>query len=488
LIGAKNAYGLLLDGDAFLTACVGQESGDTPYRVHWLRTMPVEGITASEPWRELQKQLKQTMLVVPSENATLVQASLPPLKSEEIRVGLLGLVLKLKGGEPEAWQLAHDRREGGEAGRNVHTGLGLELANLAPYLAPFEVTGARPRQALPGALILDQFLRGQLDGEEEGGAWNLVYVGKEEQQLVIGDAQGPRLMRSLPHDLSQGAEPEEYVERLSTEVERSNFFAQQGEASTRVQRILVCGDPALAEPLVAKLAQTDGLVAEWWRPEQLFAVDEGCASWDVLMPLVAAVVGMGSAGLNIMPVSDDQNPGRRFRRQALGVIAVACLVLLPLLGGGGHSTRRVQRRTMDSQFSQIGEARVLAEEAARNYLRDQSLLARQARIESKDPHRVDLGGLLRDLSSRIPGEAHLTTIELKQDYRGGYHLELHGECIGETAEKAQAEFLRLHRDMGASPTLDAEAEPTQLQIIGGKSGGATVTFTLRYALLEEVGG
>ena len=94
MIGAKNAYGLLLDGDAFLTACVGQESGDTPYRVHWLRTMPVEGITASEPWRELQKQLKQTMLVVPSENATLVQASLPPLKSEEIRVGLLGLVLK----------------------------------------------------------------------------------------------------------------------------------------------------------------------------------------------------------------------------------------------------------------------------------------------------------------------------------------------------------------------------------------------------------
>ncbi len=487
MIGKHNAYGLLLDGDAFLSACVGRESGEYPYRVHWLGSLPVDAIQASEHWRELSKQLKHALLVLPSENATLVQAQMSGLKNDEIRAGLHGLVQKAKGGNAEAWHVSHERRDDG-SGQELHTGLGMEFATMAPFVAPFDSLGLRPRQALPGVLILDQFLRQHLDHEAEPGPWNLIYVGREEQQLVIGDAHGPRILRSLPHDLSDGAEPEEYVERLSTEVERSNFFAQQGDSATRVKRMLVCGDPALAEPLVAQLAQTEGLVTEWWHPERLFAVDEGKASWEVLMPLAAAAVAMGNPKLNIMPVPADQNRGHRIRRQAIGVVAICCLTLLPLLGGGGHSTRRVQRRTMNSQASQIENARILAEEAARDYLRDQSLLARQATMESKDPRRVDLAGLLRDLSTRIPGDAHLTGIDLKQDHLGGYHLELTGECIGESAEQAQAEFLRLHRDMRAAAILDAEPEPARLKIIGGESGSATVSFTLRYALLEEVDG
>ncbi len=484
----RHAYGLLFEGDSFLAASVDRESGEIPYRVHWLSSMPVEGITASKPWRELHKQLKQVMLALPSENATLVQADLPSLKGDEIRLGLLGLVNKLKGGSPANWQLSYERRNDDDSGRSVYTGLALEQASLAPFVAPFDGLGVRPRQALPSMLILDQLLRSQLSGEDNPSAWNLVYIGKEEQQLVIGDPWGPRLMRSLPHDLSEGSEPEEYVERLSTEIERSNFFAQQGETSTRVNRVLICGDPNIVEPLVAKLATVETLTVQWWRPERLFAVDEGVAAWDALMPLAAAAVAMDHPTLNIMPVPADQDPSRRLRRQVLGAMAVVCLALLPLLGGGGHSTLRVQGRTMESQSSQIDEARILADETARSYLLDQSLLARQTCIESKDPRRADLAGLLRDLSTRIPEKAHLTAIELKQDYEGQYWLELKGECIGESAENAQAEFLKLHDAMSESSTLTAKAEPVHLQIVGDDNGGALVTFTLQYALQEEAGG
>lgn len=488
------ACSLLPTGDVYLAAKVvrGEES---PYEVEWLDTLRGDNPAQSSHWRDLCKQPRQTQLLLPSDAVTLLQLRLPELKPDELTQALIGTIVAQKGGAPEHWIIDHQRRprDPGDGERPAPVAaLCLERATLPPLLAPLVALEFRPARALPGAVALHDLLRGEIAEREEqpAGLWNLVHVGREERFLVIGDASGPRLLRKLPQDLSEGGEREEYVDRLFTEVERSSFFARQGDTGGTVSHVFVAGDPALADPLQARLAASDGPACERWRPEELFAVEGAAASWEFLLPLAGAASLLGGPLFNLMPRRRSGARARTTRRYlAYGGVA-ACLALLPLLGVGGFSTRRVQEDVLRRQDRQLNESRRVAEDVARAYVRNLKLLDRRNTLNQRGRPNRDIAPMLRDLARRLPDAVHLEDLELLRAEDGAYALTLHGECRGRTAELAQSRFLDLHAALDGSPYLLGARDPVTIEISSRTQHAdeSLVRFVLEYSLRGGVDG
>ncbi|MCB9516586.1 MAG: hypothetical protein R3C71_11830 [Candidatus Krumholzibacteriia bacterium] len=493
MIGKAEGYCLAPHADGYWALSLGRGDGNS-YRVNWLESMAAGRPGATPHGRELARASRRALLLLPNDSCQLIHARLPEMKPQLLRLAVLGLVRKQRGGSEQQWVVDVMRRSSGKAAgtRPAVTGLALERPSLVSLLEPLAPLDLRPGQALPQALALDVLLRRELAlSDPETGAWNLVFLGREDQYLVIGDTTGPLLVRTLPSDLSGGADRSEYLERLLTEIERSHFFAQQGDHAARVQRVLVCGDPELAEPLVLRLGQSDGPVAELWQPERRFIVDGAAAAWEFLPVLAGAAAALEGAPFNVMPPRRQDGAGWRVRHYLATGGAALALGLLPLLGGGGELTRRVQAGVIDSQSVQLEHGREAAEETARAYLQQLGLLARQQQIDRYSPQRLPLGGLLRDLAARIPGAVQLVDLDLLEDEAGAYSLVLRGECRGESGEAAQNAFLRFHDALADSPYLDGGEEPETLQIDGERDERGVrsrVTFTLRYHLSPEARG
>ncbi len=495
MIRKHGALCLAPEGDRYWATRVSRGE-EKPYRVDWLEPAPAEALLGAENWKDIAKHLRQTLLLLPSESCTLIQARIPVMKGPEITQALAGTIQKLKGGVAEHWLIDHHRRSADpDAPANTVppvSGLCLELPHLMPILEPLDALEARPGQALPAALALDALLRGEQARDEDGvTVWNLVFVGREERFLVIGDQHGPRLLRNLPQDLSEGGDAGEYADRLITEVERSSFFAQQDDATARVQRVFVAGDPAIADLLQEKLAEGDGAEAVRWLPEQLFEVEGGTASWEYLLPMAGAAAMLEGPAYNVMPRQPGKSRGRAVARYALYTGATLCLGLLPLLGGGNFATERVQDRVLNQQSIQLSESRRVAEQTALAYLKNQSLLARQELLDLHGVPRTELSATLRDLVTRMPGAVQLDALELNREITGEYTLVMTGQCKGATAEVAQARFLEFHKALAQSPYLIGEQDPVMLEIAPAgnqKTVSSLVGFEMEYRLREEVKG
>jgi hypothetical protein len=493
LIRRTEGYCLSPQADGFLALSLGRgEAGG--FRVNWLETLPAGRPGAAPHLRELTRASRRLLLLLPNDSCQLLHARLPEMRPELQRLALAGLLQKQRGGVAEQWSVDVRRRGGAKSsdGRSVVTGLALERVALQKLLQPLAGGDLHPGLGLPQALAMDAYLRRELQASDPGsGAWNLVFLGRDERFLVIGDAAGPLLVRALPADLSGGTDRAEYLERLGTEIERSHFFAQQGEQGTRVQRVLVCGDPELADPLAQRLAKTEGLRAEHWQPERSFRVEAAVASWESLPILAGAAVALEGSLFNIMPRRREDSAFWRLRRYALTGGATFCLGLLPLVGGGGEVTRRVQARVLEQQAQQLELSREAAEAAARAYVKQVGLLARQQQLDRYTPEETPLGPLLRDIAARLPGPVQLVDLDILREETGGYRVVLRGECRGRTGEQAQAAFLQFHAALAGTAFLAGGAEPVLLQIDGERDDEGSqsrVSFELRYRLAAEVKG
>lgn len=493
MIRRAEGYCLAPQADGFLALSLGRGEGGG-FRVNWLETLPAGRPGSAPHWRELTRANRRLLLLLPNDSCQLLHARLPEMKPELQRLALAGLLQKQRGGALDQWSVDVRRREGARSadGRSVVTGLALERITLHKLLQPLAGGDLHPGLALPQALALDALLRRELRAADAGsGAWNLVFLGREERYLVIGDAAGPLLVRALPADLSGGTDRAEYIERLGTEIERSHFFAQQGEQGTRVQRVLVGGDPELAEPLALRLAKTDGLVAEHWQPELAFKVETATASWEFLPALAGAAAALEGTLYSIMPRRREDGALWRLRRYALTGGATFCLGLLPLVGGSGEVTRRLQARVLEQQTQQLELSRQAAEAAARAYVKQVGLLARQQQLERYTPEETPLGPLLRDIAARLPGPVQLVDLDVTRDETGVYRVILRGESRGRTSEQAQMAFLQFHAALAGTPYLEGGAEPVFLQIDGERDDEGSesrVRFELRYRLPAEVKG
>jgi len=492
VIRRTEAYCLAPHADGFLALSLGRaEPGG--YRVNWLEILPAGRPGAAPHWRELTRASRRLLLLLPNDSCQLFHARLPEMKPDLQRLAVAGLLQKQRGGGPEQWSVDVRRREGskGADGRWLVTGLALERPALHKLLQPLAGGDLHPGLGLPQALALDALLRRELRAADSGGgAWNLVFLGREERFLVIGDAAGPLLVRALPADLSGGTDRVEYLERLATEIERSHFFAQQGDQGTRVQRVLVCGDPEMAEPLALRLTKADALAAEHWQPEQYFKVESAAASWEFLPVLAGAVAAFEGALFAIMPRRRQDGTLWRLRRYAFTGSAAFCLGLLPLVGGGSEITRRLQAQVLAQQTLQLEQGRLAAEAAARDYIKQVGLLARQAQLDRYTPAQTPLGPLLRDIAARLPGPVQLVDLDVVREETGIYCVIVRGESRGRTSEQAQAAFLQFHAALTGTPYLEGGAEPVFLQIDGERDDEGSqsrVSFELRYRL-AEVGG
>ena len=490
----RNTYGLALRGET-LSALKLKPAGKSELaRVEWYTDFGPD----ERQHAELVKAAKRTLLVLPAVAANLIQVRLPALKQREVTAAIHGLVTKQKGPSASGWKVDHFQRgtPGGSAGsgeRQTYTALYCEKKALDPVVERVAGSGLYPNTVLSSPLVLEALLRDEIAAlpKEERKSWSMVYLGRDELFLVIGDMLGPLIIRELPSDLSDGEDRDEYVARLATEVERSHFFARQSEQSFAVESVHVAGNPDLAVPLVAKLDESGSLPTRRWEPEAQFECDGSFKKWAILPLLAAAAIDPRGLPLNLFVNTKSEETGRALRSYAIAAAGTLLAISAPVILGGSLSARGVQETVMRVQSDQLGLARKQARMAAKRYLLEQSLILREQSIAANGDKDTPLAEVLRDIASRLPDRVRLTDLNLSRERESHYRLHISGEAIGKNAEEAQALYMRFRESLAQSPLIVGEEEPSFIQInaMDGKNEySSRVTFSIEYSIRKEMRG
>jgi hypothetical protein len=334
-------------------------------------------------------------------------------------------------------------------------------------------------------MVLDQFFRLAGPDREDARVWNLVFLGRQRSFLCVANENGLLLARPLPEDLSDGADPDEYLGRLTTEIERSVFFARQSEGSPRVDRIVICGDRDRGQRLVERLQDDDTHAAEFW--DLTGAVDPGDHDVDVDDQILLAMAALASAGatVNVAPAASRSLIGRVGGRRLGLAVATAAVAVVPLLTVGSVITDRVQETYLADARERLVVATELAEQAAAIYAREQALRARELYLDEYAGGRQDLDGVLLLIAGLTPPEVRYRDLQLTGG-RGRVRLDLTGESTAPTVSEAQQAFMTFHAALGAAPQLRALGEPRELEILEVEEGDTrrkTVRFALNYELV-----
>ncbi len=461
-------------------------------RVVWSETVPTQQRFGPRAQRDLGGHAGPTSVVVPGDDAAYLITPLPKLKLKQQGTALRGVLVREKGGEPGDWTIdfrtLSDREAIRRAGRQDVGMVFARTTVVNRHLDRARELGARVSHVLPGYLALDAFYRRRRPATVTG-PWNLVYLGPQLRFLCVGDPEGLLFTRTLPADLSGGAEQQEYVERLVTEIERSNFFAQQAERSLRVDRIVVCGEPELTAAVIAQLASAVEIAAEPWEPQDLFAWPEGGADLALLLPAIAAAMAMERDVPNLLPHEQRPARGRELIRFGRIAAAAAAAAAVPLVLGGSLLTGHVQQECLRTLADHESTTYERAQDATAAYLENRALLARQASLDRLTQGRVDFAGLLLDIAKRTPSSVVYQDLAITQAPDASFHLTLSGESQGRDGMQAQEVFLAFLDDLAASTRLAAIGEPSALEIAGIDAArdagtGSRVAFTLEYRITE----
>ena len=259
-------------------AATGSQTG--PWRLDALQTVSTGQRPGTALTAALAESDRRALLLMPNDRAGTAVTALPRLKSSELKRAVAGWVARETGSQArgDGRQLAgparpqrrrraaqdvfmvHARREAARPGRGGPA-LGSEAGAGAAV-----VPGAR-RVLPPG-----RSRRRDAAGLEPG-------LRRRQHQLPlrldrrVAAAGAAPAERPLP-----GERPDEYLDRLATEVERSVFFARQTEASPEIERLVVCGDPALAGGLVQRLDRDSSIPAAHWSLPDHFESERAAAA------------------------------------------------------------------------------------------------------------------------------------------------------------------------------------------------------------------
>lgn len=466
---------------------------ERPYVLEWVRDLAAGSGTGASAGTGMSWRRESVCQLLPNEDVGLMVTSLPPLKSRQMRTAIGGALLRDKGGRLGDWVLDHQvlpEREGRgpRRGRRDVAVLFVRRELVETHFDEARGLGLTPTAQLPGFLALDLLYRRHRSGGDGDAGWNLVHLGGSERFLCVGDAGGLLFARPLPEDLSGGAEREEYVERLATEVERSNYFAQQAERSLQVQRIAVSGEPELADALAAHLGASGEYEVERWRPEDLFADATGAGGWRRILPLAAAAAGLPGVPYDLLPPDSRQGLGTSARRWSLLAASSLGIFVVPLLLLGGLWTIRVQDRQLAVVTDQVHRAQDRVDEAAQAYLVHHALSARQFQVDELSVRRPELAAVLRDIAARTPAAIRYTDLSLRREADGRHRVVLEGESVGADGVEAQEAFLRFLDDLAGCARLESCQEPTYLEILGddeGRTPRSRAVFTLEYLVRKE---
>ena len=487
----RKATSLRILEQGVLAVRIATADGATPYRVVW-SALTAEGHRATP---DLQRAFGGSSgvvtQIVPNGDVSYSILPLPPLKAHQQEMALRGLLAREQGGVPGEWLLdATALQSEGRGPRNTRQDFCTAFARDAVvrrHLHRAHALGARPEVLTAGYLALDALYRRHRPDPSDEEAWNLVCLDPQSCFLCVGDGKGLLFQRDLPRDLSEGAELPEYLERLTTEIERSNFFAQQAERSLRVGRVVVCGEPELADRLVASLSASLAVPAERWRLEDLFAWPDAEVRSDLALSLAGAVIGLESRRPNLLPSEFRRDRGRSVRRGLRKVSTAGAAIAVPLLLAGGLWTAKVQRDSLAALRAREDELNTRAQETALDYLRNRVLHEREANLRLYRPDHTDLAALLADIAERTPETVIYRDLSLEREPAGGYRLRVHGESLGRDGQAAQEDFLVFLQAMRGCDRLLEIHEESHLEIAAAddeQDASSRVIFILEYRVTE----
>jgi len=432
--------------------------------------------------------------IVPEDLAHHSIFSLPPLKGRELKRAVLGWVAREAGGIPEDWDVSWNSlsplTDNSGKTRNQISALYARGAELKEALAAEPDLTQTPRHALPPSMVLDHFYRHSGNSPCDEAIWNLVFLSKDENFLVISSQESQLLTRGLPNDLSEGAEREQYLDRLATEIQRSSFYIRQGDQSPEVQRIVVTGDPDLAPKLVARLSTDDGTPAHFWDIRDSFDLQDQPIGPEFMISLAAAALPLAPLPFDLMPRAKRTLFSPLIKRRALVGAGALGAALLPILLVGSAVTARIQEDYLEKARVRHGQALFEAEEAAGIYRDHHLMLSRRDHLKSFQANRPDLESILLHLGTMAPQEINFRDLRVSEQADGSRRLVLTGESVAPTSSRAQDAFLEFQDILSRSPYLHGFSEPLELQINGSSKPGHTqrrTVFKMNFEIITDTG-
>jgi len=336
-------------------------------------------------------------------------------------------------------------------------------------MAEFESCGSRPRLLLPGYLVLDRYIRALHPAVEGLKAWSFIHLDEDGGFLCVSTNRCLLLHRSLPRDLSGGAEEDAYADRLATEVLRSVQRSRQSQANLEIGAILISGDRRVGERLASALAAAQKADISTWSIADLVEIDDPSSEGDLTIPVAAAVVAsLESWDFNLLPKRRKGSLSTAATRRIAIAAAVMAGILLPLAVGGGlvarkRSLQRLRRARADMEALQpsIDSAR----RADRIW---RGVVDRERVISEHERAGGGLERVLSDLALRTPAQVRLENLKVLR--RGGKTLlQLSGESRDDKHADAQKAVLDFVASLDESKYLERSRQTEKLTI--GETGG-----------------
>ncbi|MBN2170462.1 MAG: PilN domain-containing protein [Candidatus Krumholzibacteriota bacterium] len=465
-------------------------AGDLVFRVEWTDAIPLDA--EDHPRLKELARSREVTLLLPNDKVLLLETRLPAaLKGKELEKAIVGLAHRERGRPAAGWELEWRPRRGqperSPDGKREIVALLSENDLLRPLRERLAAWDVAPARVLPDALALDGLLRRELSRLPgvEPGAWSVVYLGEDERFLLLGDEHDVLLYRRLPEDRSGGADPEQYQQRLLTEIDRSHMSVRQVRRDAHVGKVHLAGTDPLLAALKRALSGRGGLEVEAWEAERRFTQGGQAAPAKLLLLLAGASLGFETRTLHLKRPPRETVSVRTLRSWTVTAGLALSVIGLPLLAGGALWTRLVQERTLSEQSARIPAAAREARDAALGYLRHRAVLGREAVLDAHGAGAPDLAGMLADLALRTPQGVHLTGLGMERDEHGNHQLQLEGESRGASSATAQNAFLQLQSNLAHSRFLTGGSEPSHLEIRQGQgeeTGLSIVRFRLEYRL------
>jgi hypothetical protein len=471
--------------------------GVAPAGEHAWRLAARHRVGTGEDWpadvlRDLGRAQGRCGWLMPEEDVTCTQTPLPRLKQAEMVRAVTGWVARQEGGTPDDWTVSW-RAFDSPTGKADSQQVAMVYAHgedVEGQLAAAGRLGMSPGLLLPPSLILDQFFRAASPESASLDVWNLVFVGGRTNVLCVANGDGLLLTRPLPSDLAGGGDRREYLERLTTEVDRSIFFARQTAGSPQVDGVFVCGEPQLAEELVASLRESTSVSCQAWPITDVIDCGDHVPDSDEQILLMAAALATRTVDFNLAPAWRRGWPNETLRRRLVIGAATAAAAIIPILIVGGLVTSRVQRHYLAESQERLEEATERAVAAADVYNRQRLLQAREVYLEQHTRSRLDLENLLLRLAQATPPEVLFRDLQLV-DRDDGMVLNLSGESVAPTLGEAQRGFMTFQGAIQDLDGLHPIGEPRHLQVAEVDENGRirqTVVFNLECRLTLPVGG
>jgi Tfp pilus assembly protein PilN len=492
-VKSKRGFSVQRQGDARLAVEVRRD-GRGRWTVAHFERVPAGATPSIGLGRTLAREGGAVAWLLDDTEARTSVMALPPLKGRALQRAALGLVARADGGGPESWNVGCEVL--GPTRRIGPAGDGPKLQDVFivqasrpvvdEHLAEATRWGVRPGLMLPAHLMLDQLYRRHGPEGGDHSAWNLVFIGRDTSYLSISTRHSVLLTRRLPQDLSHGADPEEYLGRMATEIERSIFFARQTEHSPQVERIIVCGDHEMAPRVVERLQQQGLAPSLYWEIESLFVWGSAAPQPDDLPVVAGALLASEGMPCNLLTTQAHRALSAASRRRALVGVGAVGAAAVPLLLVGGLMTARIQGEYLDKANGRLREAQSRAAQAEEVYRAQRVLMARENRIAQFTAARPDLESVLRQVAVLTPPSVVFKSMRLKESEPGSFVLHLEGESAAASGADAQGGFVALLEALRACDFAVIDGEPRRMHMKPGESraGGERTVFSLDLRLKQ----